>query len=238
MRAEVVVEGGRRWGSVYRVGDLMGGQTREGNASPWVVCQAMVNGSQMSKLGFEHQALVRMHKNSVDVHSDYLPPTNRVPMHTCLLLDPSILVKCVDLGSLAIQPGEPPPLPHKYMGDGGSPNSSPPPVPDLLTSVLQPSTSGGHLRSQQTTGRIRAAQGMASTASHAATTVTSRGVGIDCPDAVWRAPVYDDTTISAIDHTFSSRRPIRPPSWMQGACCRVVRLPYQATPEPLTLHPR
>lgn len=126
MRAEVAVEGGRRWGSVYRVGDLMGGQTREGNASPWVVCQAMVNGSQMSKLGFEHQALVRMHKNSVDVHSDYLPPTNRVPMHTCLLLDPSILVKCVGLGSLAIQPGEPPPLPHKYMGDGGSPNSSPP----------------------------------------------------------------------------------------------------------------
>lgn len=135
MRAEVAVEGGRRWGSVYRVGDLMGDQTREGNASLWVVCQAMVNGSQMSKLGFEHQALVRMHKNSVDVHSDYLPPTNRVPVHTCLLLDPSILVKCVDLGSLAIQPGEPPPLPHKYMGDGGSPNSSPPsPRPAHLSS--------------------------------------------------------------------------------------------------------
>lgn len=128
--------------------------------------------------------------------------------------------------------------PAQVYGGRGESEFLPPPVPDLLTSVLQPSTSGGHLRSQQTTGRIRAAQGIASTASHAATTVTSRGVGIDCPDAVWRAPVYDDTTISAIDHTFSSRRPICPPSWMQGACCRVVRLPYQATPEPLTLHPR
>lgn len=204
----------------------------------------VVNGSQMSKLGFEHQALVRMHKNSVDVHSDmdltpYILPTNRVPMHTCLLLDPSILVKYVDLGSLAIQPGEPPPLPHKYMGDGGSPNSSPPPVPDLLTSVLQPSTSGGisdRSRRQVVSGPHRE---WPRRASHAATTVTSRGVGIDCPDAVWRAPVYDDTTISAIDHTFSSRRPIRPPSWMQGACCRVVRLPYQAPPESLTpFHPR
>lgn len=118
----------------------------------------------------------------------YVLHTYQPSMHTCLLLDPSILQKSKDLGSLAIQPGEPPPLPHKYMGDGGSPISSPrPPVPDLLTSVLQPSTSGGHLRSQQTIGRIRATQGMASTASHAATTVTSRGVGIDCPDAVWRA---------------------------------------------------
>lgn len=89
--------------------------------------------------------------------------------------------------------------PAQVYGGQGESEFLPPPVPDLLTSVLQPSTSGGHLRSQQTTGRIRAAQGMASTASHAATTVTSRGVGIDCPDAVWRAPVYDDTTISAIE---------------------------------------
>jgi len=143
----VAVEGGRRWErySAYGVGDLMGGKTGEGNASPWV-CQAMVNGSQMSKLGLQHQALVCMHKNSLDVEADTdtLPPSLPACMHTCLLLDSSILLKYVLRRHWLFNQASP--LPSRASIWGGDPNSFlASPRPARLSS--SPFNKRGHPRS-------------------------------------------------------------------------------------------
>lgn len=48
--------------------------------------------------------------------------------------------------------------------------------------------------------------------------------------------MYDDTTIPAIDHTFSSRRPIRPDLDARRLLPR-RSIPLSSTPRPLTLPP-